>query len=376
MADLAFTPGLPTEDVQLAQVPPPVQAPVPVPVPTPAPAPPVPMQAPVPLGRSETSRWGLEPERPGALSPTVPPTMAGPTAPAKPTWADADDEREAREAVQNERNVFDARDRVLSHLNNWEPIATEMRTDDLDRYNELVTNVWPKLTKQEQAARRPALRALEGKIKDQQRAIAQRLKDQAVQADAKYENPEQRERTASVLAGHVEAVAKETEQLAATRNPETRRVNDFAMKTSPLATMSRKSADGKRTTYEPLRDAATAIALLNGISNEQAVLYALAIGSPVGFDDKTGDPLPGLNGRKGAGATNYRPAGTDIRKNRVIELPGEKKLRVPVDVMKQFEAARLKGWKAAKQWKAEQEEAAKPGWVGRQLEGIIPKKGF
>jgi hypothetical protein len=125
--------------------------------------------------------------------------------------------------------------------------------------------------------------------------------------------------------------------------------------------------------YTPLRDAVTSIAMLNGISIEQATNYTLGIGSPIGHDDKTGAPLPGYNGRKGAGGASYKVIGRDVRDRPVIELEGGIRLRVPAETLDQLVKAREKGYLAAKQWEADRKKQGEPGLVGQTFNWIRDK---
>lgn len=338
--------------------------------PTAPPLTPAPTPAPVPVRSS-----------PQALTPGVP--SQGDQTPGVTQWGDADDENEAKSAFEEEYKSYRDPRNVLSPRNNYRPVTGETKLEDhpdYENYRRLVGEIWPQLSKQEQAARRPALRAMEQKInadlKAQQAKLRQQQRQETMTTDAKgFDDPKRRDETSAIMGTHVEQKARDVEAYSKLRDPKVAAQYDFALKTSPLTTMTRKAPDGK-ISYEPLRNATTAIALLNGIPNEKAVDYAIAIGSPVGFDDKTGEPLPGFNGKKGRGAASYKVIGADVRDNVVIQMPDGTKLRIPEQLLNEFRTARDLGYKASKQWQADRKKAAEPGLIGRTLQRIIPEKGF
>jgi hypothetical protein len=188
--------------------------------------------------------------------------------------------------------------------------------------------------------------------------------------DAHYEDPEKRDRTANAVQGHIEAEHKNIEAWSKHNDPKIKLKYDYSLKTSPLTTMVNIGPDGKTRDYRAIRDATTSIVMLNKLSNDQATQALLKIGSPVGFDDKTQLPLTGYNGQRGAGGQNYKVIGQEIRGNVAIELSGGQKLRIPVQVLNDLETARMKGYELEKIWKKQQQENAKPSWLGRTLQTI------
>lgn len=333
-----------------------------------------------------------QPQQP--QQPTAPP--AGPTspttairtdvdplwnAPAQQTetkpWGDADDLGEWKAAQQDAIRNYRDPEKVLSHTHNYDAISKETNPTDnpeYQQYQELVTKIWPTLSKQEQAARAPARRAMEMKINADLKAhnaeVRKRHEEALRASDMKWEDPTQREKNASLIGTDLDTKVRETEAWSKHNDPAIRNRNDFAYKTSPMSTMRRARPDGTYD-YTPLRDAATTIAMLNGgVSKEQAINYALAIGSPVGFDDKTHQPLFGYNGRRGLGGASYQVIGADVRGNPVIELEGGTKLRLPQKLLEDFADARRKGYGAAKQWETDRREQEKPGLIGRTINQV------
>jgi hypothetical protein len=315
----------------------------------------------------------------GALQTNVPPPSKPPSEASK--WGldkfdDADDANERALAQRDASDAYRNKDGVLSHLNNFNPISQETKLEQhplYERYNELVTKVWPTLTKQEQAARQPARRAMEMRInsdlKQQNAEVRKRHEELLRVGDEKFDNFDQREKSAATVGGYVDNKLKETEAWTKHGDPKIRNKYDYDLKTSPLSTMRRARPDG---TFDntPLRDAATAIATLNHVSVDQAVDYVLGIGSPVGYDDKTGLPYTGYNGRRGSGGASYKVIGRDVRDRVVIETSDHRRLRLPPEVLDQLVEAREKGYAASRKYQADRKAAEQPGLVGRTINDI------
>jgi len=192
-----------------------------------------------------------------------------------------------------------------------------------------------------------------------------RHEEELKKADAKWEDPAEREKNAGVVGNHIDTVARETEAWAKHKDPVIRKQNDYDFKVGPLTTMRRAKPDGTYD-YQPLRDATNTIIMLNGgLSNEKALQNALRLGSPVGFDDKTGQPLYGYNGRRGAGAANYKVLGRDMRNNVVVEMNDGTKLRMPPSLLDEFVNARERGYANAREWEKKNKAAQEPGLIGR-----------
>ena len=103
----------------------------------------------------------------------------------------------------------------------------------------------------------------------------------------------------------------------------------------------------------------------------------MTMASPYGFDDKTGKPLVGVNQKSGPGARSYQVIGRDVRDNYIVTLDGGRThLRVDPDTMAQIRSAQQMGWKAAKQWHADQNAANTPDLLTRIYRTVIPGKGF
>ena len=105
---------------------------------------------------------------------------------------------------------------------------------------------------------------------------------------------------------------REKAALLQSDKPDDKKVGDYSLKVSPLATM--KPAD--------FSDAVAQFARLNQLTPRQAVQYGMVLGSPVDRNQQTGELQPGMNTLPanvlggpdrpvtGMGATNYRVVGT------------------------------------------------------------------
>ena len=367
MPDTAFDPFAPDEggDVQIAQAPPPRVS-------------------------SSFDPFAGQPSGPpqGQAVQTAPPPALTPGVQQQPkqVWGDEDDKREINAADANEKNTFFNPNNVLSHRN-FQPLVPQseqnikQRLENHPLYRQWATmqEALPKASKDEQRRYKPVADRLYQMINKDLNAEDHKTREQAQielkQIDAHYEDPTKRDQTASTIATHVDAKAKELEALRNHRDPTVSKQAAWDYTVSPLNTMSGKASPDGKPNYVALRDAVTSVAMLNRISNEKAIDLTLAIGSPVGYDDKTGEWAPGANGRKGAGATFYKPLGTDMNGNAVVQI-GNDRFRVPIQTMQQLREARDKGYLAARKLKAEAEAAKEPGMVGRTLEWGAKKLGI
>ena len=384
MADLAIDPNAVPYGEQIAQAPPP---------PPPAAAPALPSyfdlrqpQAP------SVSPSGVPPAAPAsaptAVQTTAPPPAGAPAAPAGVPAYDVDpkaDEDNYQQSQIYEQSQYDKN--VLSHkTGRATPIdVNEKQHPEWENYNAIMQD-WKGLSSAEQRARAKPVQQMWNRIQaDTKRINADNREKRRAEAhglDAPRLTPEAREKTASLMEGYVQQEADKVTAASQHANPAIRRQNEFELKTSPITTMTYKDRDGK-TNLQPFRDAVTSLAQLNdGVSNDQIVRYGLALGSPVGFDDTTGKPLPGMNevgGKKiaGKGATNYRVLGRDAADNWIVEMPDQQQIRIPPQTYRNLQKARERGYENAKKWR-EGDKAAKEqkGLGTRILETIIPPKGF
>ena len=359
------------------------------------PAAPAPAQPPAALPGYydlRTSQGDAAPDAqpPTAVQTTAPPApgQQQPQQPAQqPAYVidDKIDEDDYQQSQLNEATLYDKN--VLSHkTGRAQPLdVTPQQHPEWDNFQSIMED-WKKMTPKEQAARRMPVQQMYNRIQsDTKRAQADLREKRRAEAhglDAPRLTREASEKTSSLMDGYL--TQEQQAVIAGTTQgpPEKRRQNDFNLKTSPLTTMSITGPDGKKSS-EPLRNAVTSVAQLNdGVYNEQIVRYVLAIGSPVGFDDKSGVPLPGRNdvGGKvihGKGATNYKFLGRDAADNVMVEMDDGQQLRIPPQTYRNLQRARERGYEEAKKWRTADKAAREEKGLGtRILETIIPKKGF
>ena len=371
MPDLAFSPDAPEYGPEVAQAPPPelMQSPfqrLPAAAPSPVQAPPAP-----PTGQGDQL---------GVQTGTPPPAPT-PEQVKQQTAAEAADDMEQQKAADlEEEQQYKT---LRSHHGNYDILKDNVTADSHPDTPKLqrALELYSKLGKGDPAIKqyKPLIDGLKAKINTETKAQNDKVnaarKVEAAQADAKYEDVNQRERTYGTIGTIVDTVAGDYGDRAKDRDPKVAQASDFTVKTSPLTTMSIKKRDGT-VSYEPLRNAATSIATLNGrMPPDAAVNHVLSMASPLGFDDK-GKPLTGVNGKTGAGATTYQVIGRDVRDNYLVVTNDGTHLRVDPDTMAQVRQARQMGWRAAKQWQTDQKKAAEPDWLTRTYRSVIPGKGF
>ena len=376
MADLAFNPNVfsrPLMDVPPdAPVQPPEQA---------VPSAPVQGEPVAPIsgqGDATAIQTGAPPAQPppaGQQAPAAPPT------PEQQAAIDADEMQQQKAADLEEEQQAKI---LRSHHGNYEILGEGTTAEQHPEYAKLeqAQRLLAQASKGARQQYKPLVDGLKAKInadvKAQNDKIKQAQKVEAIQADAKYEDVAKRDRTYDTVGTVVEKLGGDFTTKAQDRDPKIAQSADFTVKVSPLSTMSLAHKDGT-VTYEPLRNAATSIATLNGgIPVDRAVNAVLTMATPYGFDDKTGKPLAGVNGKTGPGARSYQVIGRDVRDNYIVTLDGGRThLRIDPDTMGQIRQAQTMGWKAAKKWQADRIEAAnKPDLITRVMRSVIPGKGF
>jgi hypothetical protein len=314
-------------------------------------------------------------QAPGALQTTPPPGL---TPEVKPQ-PEFDDESEYQASLKQEADLYK---KNLLDADGRQPLLGGLSPEQHPEWSKLqeAKQLFSQLTNpKEMKAFEPRIRALERKVQvdmqAQERRVRQQHTEELRRLDAPREDVKKRDETAGIMGQHIDSFAAEIANNKASRDPATARKADFDIATSPLTTMAKKKPDDTMD-YTPLRNAVTSIATYNrNLPNEMAVKYALAIGSPVGTDEK-GQPVPGQNGIKGKGATSYKVLGQDARGNYLLEFPDQKVLRVPSDTYYALGQARTAGYAQMKKWEQAQAEAAKPGLIERTMKRIIPEKGF
>jgi hypothetical protein len=368
-ADLAFNPDVPVRDQwglppeqeqQVAEAPRP-----PTVLDTPAP--------PLPVRPSIDWNAPVQGDQP-ALDTGKPPTPG-----VKPP-DDVNDFEELKAADLEEEARYKE---LRSHRGNYDLLkdTVDPKAHPLYPKLERAQQLFNGMTKQEQARWKPQIQSLGRQImaetKAQNDKVKAELKVQAIQADAPYEDTTKRERTGTTIGTHIDEVAGDNKAKAEDRDPKIAAQGEFNIVVSPLTTMSNKKRDGT-VSYEPLRDAATAIATLNGrMQPDVAVKHVMSMATPYGWDPETGKALTGFNGKRGAGARTYQVIGRDIRDNYLVVTKDGTHLRVDPDTMAQIRQAHSLGYKAGQKWMADRKaKADQPDWLTRQLNSIIPGKGF
>jgi hypothetical protein len=188
---------------------------------------------------------------------------------------------------------------------------------------------------------------------------------------------------------HVTNAVNDSIANVGSKDPETQRRADYTLSVSPLTTMSNPKPgsdpnakpDPTNRDYTPLRNAATDLAVHNrNLPPEVAVRAAIQIGTPGGGTDKDGKLVPGVNGRTGAGATNYKVIGRDDLDNVMVETRDGLRLRVPGYTYRQLMLARQQGSQRAKTWEQDYKKSQEPGMLRQAidwgLKQVIPEKGF
>jgi hypothetical protein len=372
MADLAFDPSAPPEyGPEVAQA-----------LPEPSPFQQLPAGAPPPAPTAPPPPPSGQGDQPGAVQTEAPPVQPPPPAAAPAPLAlpsDNDDMQQQQAADLEEQQQYGT---LRSHHGNYEILKDSVTSQSHPNFSkyERGLEIYATMDKQSRARWKPLLDNMKATIQNDTKTQNAKIKDQlrveAAQADAKYEDVNQRTRTGDTISGFVDDTASNITDAAKDRDPKVAQENSFTLQTSPLSTMSAKRRDGTMN-YEPIRNAATSIATLNGgMAPDLAVKTVLSLASPIGFDD-TGKPLPGKNGKTGAGATSYQVIGRDIRDNYLVVTHDGTHVRVSPETMDQLRQARQAGYRVAKKLQLEHSKATtEPDMLTRAWRSIIPGKGF
>lgn len=115
---------------------------------------------------------------------------------------------------------------------------------------------------------------------------------------------------------------------------------------------------------------ASNMALKSGLLDEDVPRLMNVLASPLPPGER------GFNGYRGRAAANYKIAGVDVNGNYIVQLPGERVVRMPQNDLRAVELARQKGYDILRKHREEAAKRAKePGvleqganWVKRQLE--------
>jgi len=330
---------------------------------------------------SESQLWGTQ-----ALDTTatpVTPAPGAPTTPAptgpKPLWNDDEELKladEDRQRALGQRVSHD--DTPISDVLDYK---SHPQYGDAVRGRELIATL---PIGKARTAYQTQQNKLEAKIKADVKAEADNAKkaraEELKAQNEPYTSVEQREKNVGIVGGHVQTLAQTQAEDLKVGTPEEQKQKDYAFRTSPLTTMGtkRKDKDGNEVVdYRPFNLAAGTIASLNkGLPAEEAARVVLMMGSPAGGTNEKGEPIIGVNGRQGAGATSYKIVGKDESGHIRVKLADGRSIRLDQYSLDQIEKARLRGWKERQVWLDEQKEKDKPGLGTRILKSIIPGKGF
>jgi len=329
---------------------------------------------------------------PQALQPTAPPLTPG-VSQAAPAF---DDEQEFQTSLRNEADAF-AKNKIdtLRGEPSFAPQLVDPKADERIREINELRKLIPKASPKEQRALITQLNATEGRImreiKDKnsgmQREADKMRADQLRTANAPFQDPEKRQKTAEVVSTYIgPMIQKYTAGIStqdvdpATGKPRQYDMNNPAIKnsltytyqTSPLSTL--KPIE--------LRDAVTNIAMANpSLSNDMALRMALAVGSPAELRAEWMDPdtgemrkgnpdAPGRNGLRGKGATNYQVLGRDPNRNMWVLQVGPQQLRVDDPTYQRLVQARVVGYNTARKVMAEQAKPVEPNVFQRAAKPV------
>ena len=345
---------------------------------------PLPQPAPVttqtPSGGQITITQGAPPQPAPAIQTGAPPTPGVSAPPALPF----DDEQEFKIGLQNEASAFkNNKIDTLRGEPSYAPQLIDPQADErIKEINEL-RKLIPKASPKEQRQLITQLNATEGRImreiKDKNTGLtseANKLRaDQLRSADAPFQDIEKRTKNASEISSIIAPMINRyttgvdqndvDPQTGKPRqfdmnNPAVKSSLNYTFQTSPLSTL--KPVE--------LRDVATNLALSNrNISNDMALRYVLAIGSPIELrkewldpttgEMRQGDPnAPGVNGQKGKGGTNYKVLGHDPNRNMWVVQVGPQQLRIDDPTYQRLVQARIVGYNTARKVMADQAKAA------------------
>lgn len=337
-------------------------------------APPAPMH----LVQGQPGINQLERPPPAAIQTTPPPTPG--VSPGLPF----DDEQEFNISLQNEADAI--RKNKIDTLRGEPSFAPQLidptqdeRLKEIEELRKLLPGMTPKERRQFNveinATQNRIMREIREKNTAQTREADKLRADQLRSASAPFQDVEKREKTANVIASYIgPMIGKYTTGLDPNdvdpstgkpkqfdmNNPAIKSALTYTYRTSPLSTL--KPIE--------LRDVVTNIAMANpNISNDAALRYTLAIGSPAEMrkewmDPNTGqmrqgDPnAPGPNGHRGKGAANYRVLGRDPNRDMVVVQVGPQQLRIDNPTYQRLVQARVMGYTTARKLMEEQAKAA------------------
>lgn len=359
-----------------------------------APASPPPMATPAPLNFSEGQKWGTEAlpgqtrAAPHALATDAPLIQSGPV-----NQQALDD---AREFDLSKKEEIDAYQNNRLSVIDYSPLPDAFTREQHQDWNRLkqAEDVLARI----QAANPKEYRLFKPQVDQMRRRIDNDVKARAEQGnrtrreqlardDAPYQSVEQRDKTSAAMETHVGSTVTKIAGDLASNNTATARQADYDVTVSPITTMS-KALPGKESEkpnatnrdYTPLRDAATDIAIHNrGMPPDKATRYAIIIGTPGGGTNEKGEQVPGFNGRRGMGATNYKVIGRDDLGNVLVQMNDGQRMRIPGQTFKALAKARQQGEQRAREFETKYKQSQEPGMIRRAINwGVskIPETGF
>lgn len=231
------------------------------------------------------------------------------------------------------------------------------------------------------AAARPLLAQMDAKTQKAAIAMMERQQKQ-IAADAARKHAELRNEIVSQYKAHSERAEQGEsgmafEQRAMAIDGKAKELDGQLLKDADTAdpVMKQRLAVTQLVTSQKLLGpryggVAAALSLKSGLLPEDAARTMNVLTGPVWPGEK------GFNGYTGRAAANYRLAGVDVNGNYIVQLPGDRVVRIPQQEMRAVEVARQRGYDILRKHKAETEKrAAEPGvieqgvkWVKRQLE--------
>jgi hypothetical protein len=331
----------------------------------------IPMRPPVHIVQGQGPQHGAElaqAQPPTAIQTTPPPTP-GVSAPALDP-----DEEEFKLGLKNDMDAFTKNKySVLKGEPQVKPQlidpAQDERIKEIEELRKLLPGMSPaerrRFNTEFNATQNRIMREIREKNTAAQRAADKQQADELRSANYKFQDPKARKETADVISSYIGPLIQKyttgvdiDEIDPKTGKPKQLDMNDpkvkndleYTYRTSPLSTL--KPVE--------LRDTVTNIAMLNpSISNDMALKYALAIGSPIELRPDRRDPnAPTPNQRKGKGGANYQVLGSDPNRNMWVLQVGPQQLRIDDATYQRLVQARLVGYSTARKIMEEQAKAA------------------
>lgn len=337
---------------------------------------PAPAPAPAPMAPAQPQ---LTQGQPPAAIQTTPP-------PATPEVKPFDDDQEFKTYLQNDADVF--RKNKIDTLRgepSFAPQTIDPMQDERIKEIQEMKKLLPQMTPKERRQFNAEINATEGRImreiKDKnsgmQRESDKLRADQLRTANAPFQDVEKREKTANVISSYIgPMISKYTTGLDANNiDPQTGKPKQYDMNAPAVkSSLNYTYQTSPLSTLKPieLRDVVTNIAMANpSLSNDAALRYALAIGSPIELrkewmDPQTGemrqgDPnAAGPNGGRGKGGANYKTLGRDPNRNMWVVQVGPQQLRIDDPTYQRLVQARVMGYDTARKLLAEQAKPAEP----------------